>query len=104
MASGNNLLAVAAAHGLILAIMVSALGHISGGHFNPAITFGFLITGRIVPLLAVVYWVAQFIGATLAALFLKWIFPDVAVVAPSSAPPRSVPQSPSLRASCSRSS
>ena len=79
MASGNDLLAVAAAHGLILAIMVSALGHISGGHFNPAITFGFLITGRIVPLLAVVYWVAQFIGATLAALFLKWIFPDVAV-------------------------
>jgi aquaporin TIP len=79
MASGNNLLAVAAAHGLILAIMVSALGHISGGHFNPAITFGFLITGRIVPLLAVAYWVAQFIGATLAALFLRWIFPDVAV-------------------------
>src|SRR5215217_7495517 len=79
MTGGGDLLGVAVAHGLILAIMVSALGHISGGHFNPAITFGFLITGRIVPLLAVVYWVAQFIGATLAALFLKWIFPDVAV-------------------------
>jgi len=79
MASGNNLLAVAAAHGLILAIMVSAVGHISGAHFNPAITFGFLITGRIVPLLAVFYWVAQFAGATLAALFLRWIFPDLAV-------------------------
>jgi MIP family channel proteins len=78
MASGD-LLAVAVAHGLILAIMVSALGHISGGHFNPAITFGFLIAGRIVPLLAVVYWVAQFVGATLAALFLRWIFPDVFV-------------------------
>ena len=47
MASGNNLLAVAAAHGLILAIMVSAVGHISGAHFNPAITFGFLITGAV---------------------------------------------------------
>jgi aquaporin TIP len=79
MASGNNLLAVAAAHGLILAIMVSALGPISGGHFNPAITFGFLITGRIVPLLAIVYWVAQFAGATFAALFLRWIFPNAAV-------------------------
>jgi MIP family channel proteins len=79
MASGNNLLAVAAAHGLILAIMVSALGHISGGHFNPAITFGFLITGRMAPLLAVAYWTAQFIGATLAALFLRWIFPNAAV-------------------------
>jgi glycerol uptake facilitator-like aquaporin len=62
MASGNNLLAVAAAHGLILAIMVSAVGHISGAHFNPAITFGFLITGRIVPLLAGAYWIAQFAG------------------------------------------
>jgi aquaporin TIP len=79
MASGNNLLAVAAAHGLILAIMVSALGHISGGHFNPAITFGFLITGRIVPVLAAAYWAAQFAGATLAALLLKWIFPNVIV-------------------------
>jgi aquaporin Z len=79
MASGNNLLAVAAAHGLILAIMVSALGHISGGHFNPAITFGFLITGRIAPVLAAAYWAAQFAGATLAALLLKWIFPNVIV-------------------------
>ena len=77
MASGNNLLAVAAAHGLILAIMVSAVGHISGAHFNPAITFGFLITGRIVPRLAVAYWIAQFAGATFAALLLRWIFPDL---------------------------
>jgi aquaporin TIP len=79
MASGNNLLAVAAAHGIILAVMVSAVGHISGAHFNPAITFGFLITGRILPLLALAYWAAQFAGATLAALLLKWIFPNVIV-------------------------
>jgi aquaporin TIP len=52
MTNEGNVLAVAAAHGLILAIMVSALGHISGGYFNPAVTFGFLITGRIAPLLA----------------------------------------------------
>jgi aquaporin TIP len=75
------LLAIAAAHGLILAIMVSALGHISGGHFNPAVTFGFLITGRIIPLLAGAYWAAQFLGATLAALILKWIYPDQVVEA-----------------------
>jgi aquaporin TIP len=79
MASGNNLLAVAAAHGIILAVMVSAVGHISGAHFNPAITFGFLITGRILPLIALAYWAAQFAGATLAALLLKWIFPNVIV-------------------------
>ena len=45
--------------------MVTALGHISGGHFNPAVTLGFLITRRIEPKLAVVYWLEQFAGATL---------------------------------------
>jgi aquaporin Z len=79
MTNGNNVLAVAAAHGLILAIMVSALGHVSGGHFNPAVTFGFLITGRIAPLLAGAYWIAQFAGAALGAVLLKWIFPDEVV-------------------------
>ncbi len=38
---GLGLLGIALAHGLAIGIMVSALGHISGGHFNPAITFGF---------------------------------------------------------------
>jgi aquaporin TIP len=79
MTNGSNLVAVAAAHGLILAIMVSALGHISGGHFNPAVTFGFLITGRIAPVLAGAYVIAQFVGAALGALILKWIFPDQVV-------------------------
>jgi Major intrinsic protein len=50
--SGGGLLGVAVAHGLILAIMVSALGHISGAHFNPAVTFGFLVTRKIAPALA----------------------------------------------------
>ncbi len=81
MASGGNLLAIAAAHGVILAVMVSAVGHISGGHFNPAVTFGFLITGRILPALATLYWVAQLAGATFAALLLKWIFPEDVVKA-----------------------
>jgi aquaporin TIP len=81
MTNAGNPLAVAAAHGLILAIMVSAVGHISGAHFNPAVTFGFLITGRIVPLLAGTYLVAQFAGATFAALILNWIYPDRVVEA-----------------------
>ncbi len=81
MTNGSNLVAIAAAHGLILAIMVSALGHISGGHFNPAVTFGFLITGRIAPVLAGAYWIAQFVGAALGALILKWVFPDQVVEA-----------------------
>ena len=68
-------LEVALASGLVIAVMVSAVGHISGGHFNPAITFGFMLTRRIPALLGLVYWVAQLAGATLAALLLRWIFP-----------------------------
>lgn len=75
-ANGLALLGVALAHGLAIAVMVSAVGHISGGHFNPAVTFGFLITRRIAPLLALVYWVAQLAGATFAALLLRWLFAD----------------------------
>lgn len=73
-----SLIGVALAHGLAIAIMVSALGHISGGHFNPAVTFGFLVTRRIEPLLAVVYWIAQLAGAALAALLVKLLLPRVA--------------------------
>jgi aquaporin TIP len=71
-----GLVATALAYGLAVAVMVSAVGHISGGHFNPAITLGFLVTGRLNPLLAVVYWVAQFVGAIAAAGLLRWIFND----------------------------
>jgi MIP family channel proteins len=67
---------IALANGVIIAVMVSAVGHISGGHFNPAITLGFLVTGRIAPLLAVIYWVVQFAGATAAAAILRWVFPS----------------------------
>ena len=66
---------LAFANGLVIAVMVSAAGPISGGHINPAITLGFLVTRRIAPMLAVVYWVAQFGGAILAALLLKWVLP-----------------------------
>jgi aquaporin TIP len=74
--SGGGIVGVALAFGLILAIMVSSLGHISGGHFNPAVTLGFVITRRIATTLAASYWIAQFAGAVAAALLLKWIYPD----------------------------
>jgi MIP family channel proteins len=74
--SDPSIVGIALAHGLAIAVMVSAVGHISGGHFNPAITLGFLVTGRLAPLLAVFYWVAQFAAAIAAAGLLRWIFPD----------------------------
>jgi aquaporin Z len=67
---------LAFANGLVIAVMVSAAGPISGGHINPAVTLGFLVTRRMTPLLAVVYWIAQFGGAVLAALLLKWVIPN----------------------------
>jgi aquaporin TIP len=74
----NLLVGVALAHGLTIAIMASAVGHISGGHFNPAVTFAFLVTRRIVPSLAVVYWLAQLAGGVLGALALRALFPGEA--------------------------
>ena len=74
----NLLVGVALAHGLAIAIMASAVGHISGGHFNPAVTLGFLVTRRIVPSLALVYWLAQLAGAVLGALALRALFPSEA--------------------------
>lgn len=73
---GGNLTTVAFAHGLAIAVMVSAVGHISGGHFNPAVTFAFLVTKRMAPILALVYWVTQFAAAVAGALMVKAIFPD----------------------------
>jgi MIP family channel proteins len=73
--SPGGLLEVALAHGLILAIMVSALMRISG-HFNPAVTIGFLATRRIEPMMAGVYIVGQFLGAMAAAYTLKASFPE----------------------------
>jgi aquaporin Z len=72
---------LALANGLVIAVMVSAVGFISGGHFNPAVTLGFLVTRRIAATLAVWYWLVQFGGAALAALLLKWILPSAAISA-----------------------
>ena len=76
--SGAELVGVALAHGLAIAVMVSAVGHISGGHFNPAITFAFVLTRRMALPLAGVYVAAQLAGALVAALALRAVFPDVA--------------------------
>jgi MIP family channel proteins len=65
---------IAFAHGLILALMVTATMRVSG-HLNPAVTAGFLVTRRIEPMMAVVYWIAQFTGAIVAAYALKALFP-----------------------------
>ncbi|MDX6415143.1 MAG: aquaporin [Gaiellaceae bacterium] len=73
---GGNLTAIALAHGLAIGVMASAVGHISGGHFNPAVTFGFVVTRRIEIHLAAVYWFAQLTAAVLAAFLLTAVLPQ----------------------------
>ena len=76
--TSGGLIGVAFAHGLALAVMVSALGAVSGGHFNPAVTFGVLLTGRIEPARAAMYVGAQLVGAVVAAFAVRSVFPESA--------------------------
>jgi MIP family channel proteins len=70
----SGLLAVALAHGIILAVLVSATMRISG-HFNPAVTIGFLAARRIDPIMAGIYIAAQLTAAIIAAYALKGLLP-----------------------------
>ncbi len=76
---GPGPLAIALAHGLTITVMVCALGHISGGHFNPAVTLSMTLTKRLSVTHSLFYIVAQLLGAALAAFFLKAIFPHEAL-------------------------
>jgi MIP family channel proteins len=76
-----GLLQVALAHGLILALMVSAAMNVSGGHFNPAVTTALLVARRITPTVAGVHVLAQLIGALAAAWALKMTMPAAVFVA-----------------------
>lgn len=70
--------AVALAFGLALVVMVSAFGAISGAHFNPAVTFGLWMAGKIDPVKAVGYIIAQLIGVVAAAVVIRFVFsPEV---------------------------
>ncbi len=73
---GIGLLAIAAAHGLAIGIMVTAVGHISGGHLNPAVTIGFWVTRRLSTLQSLAYWIAQLLGGSSAAYLLVAILPE----------------------------
>jgi aquaporin NIP len=68
IAAGLGSVAVAAGFGLGLVMMIFALGHISGGHFNPAVTLGLTAAGKFPRNEVVPYWVAQVVGGLLAAI------------------------------------
>lgn len=62
--------------GAALMIMVYAGGHISGGHYNPAVTLAVLIRGRIATAEAIPYMIVQVIGAVVAAFTVKYLIGD----------------------------
>jgi len=68
-----GVVAVSLAFGLIYAALVYVVGPISGGHVNPAVTFGALLSGRIGVIDAVGYWVSQLAGGLVGALLLLWL-------------------------------
>lgn len=71
----GGLLAVALAHGVVLAVLVSALGAVSGAHFNPAVTFGVWIADQIPSRRAVAYVLAQLIGGLAAGIAVTNLLP-----------------------------
>ncbi|KAF4373533.1 probable aquaporin TIP3-2 [Cannabis sativa] len=71
--SASELAIVALAHAFALTAAVAASINISGGHVNPAVTFGALVGGRISVVRAFFYWVAQLLGAILASLLLRLV-------------------------------
>lgn len=77
-AGGFGLLGVALAQGLAFSLMVTSLAHISGGHFNPAISIGFWVTKRLSTIETIFFWIAQLLGALSAAYFLTAALPESA--------------------------
>ncbi len=71
-----GLTGIALAHGIAIATMVSAAGHLSGGHFNPAVTGAFVATGRLPAGTGLAYVAAQLVGGLVGAFFLMAAFPE----------------------------
>ncbi|KAM7525557.1 hypothetical protein LguiA_015459 [Lonicera macranthoides] len=68
-----GLVAVAVAHAFALFVGVSMAANISGGHLNPAVTFGLAIGGNITIITGIFYWIAQLLGSIVACFLLKYV-------------------------------
>ncbi len=75
----GGLLGIALAHGLAIAVMVSATGAISGGHLNPAVSFGVFVSGHIDFKKLMAFWSAQVAGGTAAGLLCSALLGRAAV-------------------------
>jgi aquaporin Z len=76
-----GLTGIALAHGLTIAVMASATAAVSGGHLNPAVTFGAWVGRQIDSVNALGYWIAQCAGGVAAAALLHVVVPSAALQA-----------------------
>ncbi|PIN12239.1 Aquaporin (major intrinsic protein family) [Handroanthus impetiginosus] len=74
-----GLVAVAVCHGFALFVAVSVGANISGGHVNPAVTFGLAVGGQITILTGLFYWIAQLLGSIVACFLLKVVTGGLAI-------------------------
>ncbi|CAI9114173.1 OLC1v1014832C1 [Oldenlandia corymbosa var. corymbosa] len=75
----SGLVAIAICHGLALFVAVAVGANISGGHVNPAVTFGLAVGGQITVLTGILYWVAQLLGAVVGSYLLKFVTGGLAI-------------------------
>ena len=76
-----GLTGIALAYGLAIAVMVSATAAVSGGHLNPAVTFGAFLAKKINVLTGIAYIIAQCLGAILAAYVIRLVIPEQVLIA-----------------------
>ncbi|HEX9106579.1 MAG TPA: aquaporin [Longimicrobiales bacterium] len=76
--------------GLVLAVMIYATGHVSGGHLNPAVTLGVFLRGKSTATELVGYWIVQLLAGVLAALVVRYLKGGLAPAAAA------IPVGPSL--------
>ncbi|KAJ7975853.1 Aquaporin TIP1 [Quillaja saponaria] len=72
-ATPASLIAASLAHAFALFVAVSVGANISGGHVNPAVTFGAFLGGNITLLRGIMYWIAQLLGSVVACMLLKFV-------------------------------
>ncbi|KAE9550508.1 hypothetical protein FO519_006282 [Halicephalobus sp. NKZ332] len=69
--SSSGLIGAALAHGFTIFAMVATFGHISGGHFNPAVSLGITLSGKMSPIHLPFYVVSQLLGGCVGALICR---------------------------------
>jgi len=79
-------LGIAFAFGLGLALAIAALGHVSGGHFNPAVSLGLVAARKFPPKEILPYWIAQLVGGFVAVIVVAIVYSGAAVDALDTAP------------------